>query len=133
MAARLDSSAVLHEWPDRDALDHALADAVGTALLFVLPKDTSWTSIYVQNGTLWIGFLGAVLAAAGGKHLSLATTNFMARGRLRLAFETFSQLVFVAVSLLLTYASARMVAANRGTGDADLLPGGLHRWMVELI
>lgn len=110
-----------------------LAHAVGTALLFVLPKDTSWTSIYVQNGTLWIGFLGAVLAAAGGKHLSLATTNFMARGRLRLAFETFSQLVFVAVSLLLTYASARMVAANRGTGDADLLPGGLHRWMVELI
>ena len=77
--------------------------------------------------------LGAVLAAAGGKHLSLATTNFMARSRLRLVCETFSQVVFVAVSLLLTYASARMVAANRGTGDADLLPGGLHRWMVELI
>jgi C4-dicarboxylate transporter DctM subunit len=110
-----------------------LARALGAVLLFVLPKDTSWTSLYVQNGTLWIGFLGAVLAAAGGKHLSLATTNFMARGRLRLICETFSQVVFVTVSLLLTYASARMVASNRGTGDADLLPGGLHRWMVELI
>ncbi len=110
-----------------------LAKPLSFLLLLILPKDASWTSLYVQNGTLWIGFLGAVLAAAGGKHLSLATTNFMARGRLRLICETFSQVVFVAVSLLLTYASARMVAANRGTGDADLLPGGLHRWMVELI
>ena len=33
-----------------------LAKALSAVLMFVLPKDASWTSLYVQNGTLWIGF-----------------------------------------------------------------------------
>lgn len=110
-----------------------LPHAIGRAIGFFLPKDVSFAAVYVQNGTLWIGFLGAILATAGGKHLGLATTNFMSRGRLRFAFETISNVVFVVVSLMLTYASARMVAADRGGGDGDLLPGGIHRWVVELI
>ncbi len=119
----------LHESTHLRFLTHALGGALG----FLLPKDVSWAAVYVQNGTLWIGFLGAILATVGGKHLGLATTNFMARGRLRTLFETFSHVVFIVVAVMLTYASARMVAADRNGGDNDLLPGGIHRWVFELL
>jgi tripartite ATP-independent transporter DctM subunit len=109
-----------------------LLHGVGRGLSFFLPKDLSWASVYVQNGTLWIGFLGAVLATVGGKHLGLSTTNFMSHGRLRTAFETFSNVVSVLVLLVLAYGSARMVAADRA-GGGDLLPGGIHPWMIEMI
>lgn len=110
-----------------------LTHTIGGALNFIVPKDVSWAAAYVQNGTLWIGFLGAILATAGGKHLGLSTTNFMPRGKLRTALETFGNVVFVLVALILTYAAARMVAADRNSGDSDLLPGGIPRWAVEMI
>ena len=110
-----------------------LTHGLGTALNWGLPKDVSWAAVYVQNGTLWIGFLGAILATAGGKHLGLSTTNFMSHGRLRTVFETFGNTVFLIVSIMLTYASARMVAADRNGDSGDLLPGGIHPWIVELI
>jgi len=110
-----------------------LTHGLGWALGSVLPKDISWIGLYVQNSTLWIGFLGAILATAGGKHLGLSTTNFMAHGRLRTLFETLSNTVFVVVALALTYASGRMVAADRDVGSAELLPGGIPRWFIELI
>ena len=118
-------SLVLHE--------HRGFGWLGWALSHVVPKDMSWGSVYVQNGTLWIGFLGAILAAAGGKHLGLATTNFMPRGKLRDVCETFTTTVVAIVSLVLAYASARMVSADRLSGDSDLLPGGIPGWYAELI
>jgi tripartite ATP-independent transporter DctM subunit len=110
-----------------------LTHGLGKTLGWGLPKDVSWTAVYVQNGTLWIGFLGAILATAGGKHLGLSTTNFMSRGRLRTAFETYGNLVFGLVAIMLTYASARLVATDRNSGDNDFLPGGIHRWLAEMI
>jgi C4-dicarboxylate transporter DctM subunit len=110
-----------------------VAGPLAKVLAFLLPRDMSWGSVYVQNGTLWIGFLGALLAAAGGKHLGLATTNFMKRGRLRSSAEGLSTIVFTVVALALGYASARMVATDRSSGDGDLLPGGFHKWGIELI
>ena len=118
-------SLVLHE--------HRGFGWLGWALSHVVPKDMSWGSVYVQNGTLWIGFLGAILAAAGGKHLGLSTTNFMPRGKLRDVCETFTTTVVAIVSLVLAYASARMVSADRLSGDSDLLPGGIPGWYAELI
>lgn len=113
--------------------EHRHLRFLGRALQHLVPDDMSWGSVYVQNGTLWIGFLGAVLAAAGGKHLGLSTTNFMARGKLRDVFETFTTTVMTLVSLVLAYASARMVAVDRASGDGDLLPGGIPKWTVEVI
>lgn len=116
---------VLHE--------HPYVSWLGKALQFFVPKDMSWGAIYVQNCTLWIGFLGAVLAAAGGKHLGLSTTNFMERGKLRDVCEAFTATVMTVVSLVLAYASARMVAVDRNSGDLDLMPGGIPKWTVEVI
>lgn len=110
-----------------------VAHALGAALGFLIPKDMSWASIYVQYGTLWLGFLGALLATAGGKHLGLSTTNFMPRGWIRSTAETFSTAVVAVVTVVLAYASARMVSAERAGGDLDLLPGGFHKWRFQLI
>ena len=108
-----------------------ISHALGAVLGWFLPNDISWCSIYAQVGTLLIGFLGAVLAAAGGKHLGLATTNFMPRGRLRSAAEAFSAVLFVFVALTVVYAGSRMVMANMASGD--LLPGGLPKWLLEAV
>lgn len=110
-----------------------LTHSVGFVLHKILPTDLSWVSLYVQNGTVWIGFLGALLAVAGGKHLGLSTTGFLRQGTFRILAETFTTGVFVAVTCFLAYASARMVAVERVTGEHDLLPGGLHKWYVELV
>ncbi len=110
-----------------------LTHALGFVLHKLVPSDLSWVGLYVQNGTVWIGFLGALLAVAGGKHLGLSTTGFLAKGRLRSAAEGFTSTVFVLVVLVLTYASARMVSVERMTGENDLLPGGLHKWYVQMV
>lgn len=90
------------------------------------------SSLYVQHATLWLGFLGALLATAGGKHLGLATANFLPRSRLRTVAEWTSVLTFFVVTAFLAYASARMVAADR-IGNEDSLPGGIPEWWTELI
>jgi tripartite ATP-independent transporter DctM subunit len=110
-----------------------LSHSLGAVLGWLLPRDISWCSIYAQVGTLLIGFLGAILAAAGGKHLGLATTNFMPRGRLRSAAEAFSAVLFVFVALVVVYAGGRMVVANMAGGSGDHLPGGLPKWVLEAV
>lgn len=62
MADRLDSSAVLHEWPDRDALDRALAEAVGAALQAGLERRGT-ASLVVSGGRTPLGFLRALAQA----------------------------------------------------------------------
>ena len=61
-----------------------LTHSLGFVLHKLVPTDLAWASVYVQNITVWVGFLGALLAVAGGKHLGLSTTGFMRRGPLRI-------------------------------------------------
>ncbi len=98
----------------------------------LLGRDLPGSLQYVQHLTLWIGFVGALLATAGGRHLGLATASFLPPGWLRAAAEWVSTLTFVAVTLLLGYASARVVGADR-LGSKARLPGGIRVWQSELI
>ncbi len=95
-------------------------------------KDIPGTGLFVQHATLWIGFLGALLATAGGKHLGLATANFMPPGKLRSFAEWISAFTFSLVACFLTYASARLVSAIRG-GNGEHLPGGIPVWWSDLV
>ncbi|MCS6915349.1 MAG: TRAP transporter large permease subunit [Myxococcales bacterium] len=95
-------------------------------------KDIPGSSLYVQHATLWIGFLGALLATAGGRHLGLSTANFMPHGRLRSIAEWTSAVMFAIVTALLAYASARLVSSDRA-GSKDTLPGGVPSWWTEII
>lgn len=43
-------------------------------------NDLAGAAVYVQHGTLWVGFLGALLATARGRHLGLSTVEMLPEG-----------------------------------------------------
>ncbi len=115
---------------------------IGKFFLWCLPSDITWAAVYTQHATLWISFLGAVVATTWGKHLGLATTHFMKPGKLRFAAEAFSNVVFIITSLFLCYASLDLVISERSADLAneamegitmDRLPLGIPKWWSLLI
>ncbi len=86
---------------------------------------------YVQHLTLWVGFLGAAIAAREKRHLSLSAAPDMLKGRTRLIAVVFASAVATAVSILLAVASTQMVIADRQS--QTVLGGGLPLWIAEAI
>lgn len=85
------------------------------------------SGIIVQNLTLWIGFLGAMLAARSGRLLSLSASTFLPdtwRGPGRIAVAA----LLAAVCVALASAGLDFVLSERAGGTL-LLPG-LPRWVV---
>src|SRR3954468_14363578 len=58
---------------------------------------------FVQHLTLWIGFLGAAIAAREGKLLSLATGTFIPSGRVRDAATAFASAVAASMATVLAW------------------------------
>ncbi len=73
-------------------------------------------SVIVQHLTLWVGFLGALLAAGSGKHLALSTVEAIPRGWPRRVASLFTRVTSAAVCALLAYASWKVVQADAGSG-----------------
>lgn len=96
-----------------------------------LDADVPGASVYTQHFTLWVGFLGAVLASVGHRHLALSTANFLPEGRLRLYAELLANAVTAAVTLLLTYGSAQLVWENRES--TEFLAGGIPAWWSQAV
>ena len=67
---------------------------------------------FVQHLTLWVGFLGAALAAREGKLIALATATFIPEGKVRQATEIFSAFVGSAVCLAVQSRAASHEAAE---------------------
>jgi tripartite ATP-independent transporter DctM subunit len=65
-----------------------------------------------QHITLWVGFLGALLATVTNHHLALSTLDLVPEGRPRRIARAFGLTVSAAVTALLAWASYRMVAAE---------------------
>ncbi|HEU4385737.1 MAG TPA: TRAP transporter large permease subunit [Anaeromyxobacteraceae bacterium] len=66
-------------------------------------------AVMVQHLTLWVGFLGALLATRKGKHLHLSAIDAVPPGWPRLAARLLTSAVSAAVCAVLAYASARLV------------------------
>lgn len=86
---------------------------------------------FVQHLTLWVGFLGAALAARQERLLALATGTFIPEGRWRAAAKIFSNSVAALVSTLLAWASAELVVIERGAAMEIAL--GVETWMAQLV
>ncbi|HQR29803.1 MAG TPA: TRAP transporter large permease subunit [Anaeromyxobacteraceae bacterium] len=82
-------------------------------------------TVLVQHLTLWIGFLGALLATRSGRHLHLTTLDLFPEGRAREAVQVFTRWVSAAVTAVLAYASARLVHAE---SESRLVVGGIPFW-----
>lgn len=112
-----------------------------SAVMIVLPvaeivarrfgKDVPDSSAYTQHATLWVGFLGALMATAGGRHLGLSTTNFLRAGRTRMSAILFTSTVSTITTAIFAFASWRYVQDNRV--GSDTLAGGLPVWWSEMI
>jgi tripartite ATP-independent transporter DctM subunit len=88
--------------------------------------------VYTQHLTLWIGFLGALLATATGHHLALSTVDFLPAGAPRTLARGFSAVVSAAVCAVLAYASTDMILADRGRVDTLPLPFPRWFWVIAV-
>jgi C4-dicarboxylate transporter, DctM subunit len=89
------------------------------------------SAVLVQHLTLWVGFLGAVLATGAGRHLALSTAEVIPAGWPRRAARLLSRVVSTGVCALLAYASVKLVLAERLSDRA--LPFGIPFWWSELV
>lgn len=86
---------------------------------------------YVQHLTLWVGFLGAVVATEQGRHLAISVGVTALPERWRNLAETWSKAASLAVAGALCLASAQFVFVEL---DSHLRLGGwLPVWVAESI
>jgi len=86
---------------------------------------------FVQHLTLWVGFLGAAIAARDGRLLALATGTFIPEGRWRRAAEIIAAAVAAGVAALLGRASLNMVLVEREFGS--IIAAGVPSWVGQLV
>jgi C4-dicarboxylate transporter, DctM subunit len=84
----------------------------------------------VQHLVLWVGFLGAAIAAREGKLLALASGTFIPEGRWRRAADVFAAAVSSAVSALLAWGAVELVRAEREAGT--MIGAGIPAWVAQL-
>src|SRR5690242_13975492 len=90
-----------------------LIDALGRPLHgFYLPGSATYRS----QLTLWLAFLGGLLATREGRHLTLSTAEAIGHTRVRSATRLFSSSVAAAVCAVLAYSAAGVVVADRQQG-----------------
>lgn len=86
---------------------------------------------YLQLLTLWLAFLGGLVATREKEHLTLSTAELLGSTKLRDAAALVSSAVAAAVAAVLAYGAALVVRANRE--EANVLPGGIPEWVGDLV
>ena len=89
------------------------------------------SATYRSQLTLWLAFLGGLLATREGRHLTLSTAEVIGHARIRDAARLFSSSVAAAVCAVLAYSAAGVVAADREQGT--MLAIGIPVWASECI
>ena len=84
---------------------------------------------FVQHLTLWIGFLGAAIAARQGKLLALATGTFVPE-RWRGATTVFASGVAACMATILAMGAVQLVATERETGT--IIAANVPAWVGQL-
>src|SRR5438552_1493611 len=85
----------------------------------------------VQHLTLWVGFLGAAIAARDGKLLALATGTFIPPGRWRRAADILAAAFDACAATLLGWGGYRMAAAEREVGTN--IGAGIPTWIAQVV
>ena len=89
-------------------------------------------AVMVQHLTLWVGFLGALLATRAGKHLHLSAIDAVPPGWPRRAARLLTGAVSTAVCTVLAYASARLVRAETEV-SRFIVPGVPFWWSMTVM
>jgi len=104
-----------------------LAEIASRRLLHqTIPGETA----FVSTLTLWLGLLGAAIAARDGKLLTLATGEFLPKGRIAGSAHVISGAVGAMISAILCLGAVALVRSDRAAGD--MLGGGVPVWIADL-
>ncbi|HKB14358.1 MAG TPA: TRAP transporter large permease subunit [Vicinamibacterales bacterium] len=85
----------------------------------------------VQHLTLWVGFLGAAIAARDGKLLALATGTFIPAGAWRRAADIFAAAFGACAAVILAAGGWQMTMIERGAGTD--IGAGIQAWVAQLV
>ncbi len=83
-----------------------------------------------QNLTLWVGLFGAAIAAREGKLLTLATGEFLPKGRIGDLAHIVAATIGAAVSTMFVLGGIALVRSDRGAGD--IIAVGIPTWVADL-
>ena len=86
---------------------------------------------FVQHLTLWVGFLGAAIAARRGKLIALATATFIPDGPARRSAQIFAATVAAAVSTILARGGVELVLLDKEAGT--IIAAGVPVWVAQLV
>ena len=116
----------------------ALALAVMTLipLVEIVLRRTSGIGIpgagpIVQHLVLWVGFLGAAIAAREGRLLSLATGSLVPAGWPRRVAQLIAATIGSGVSTILALAAVEFVRSEQEVGSS--FAAGIPTWVAELV
>jgi tripartite ATP-independent transporter DctM subunit len=84
-----------------------------------------------ENLTLWVGLLGAAIAAREGKLLTLATGELLPAGRFREVAHVIGGMVGAAVATVFAFGGATLVKSDAGADT--IVAAGVRLWVVDLV
>jgi len=85
----------------------------------------------VQHLTLWVGFLGAAIAARDGKLLALATGTFIPKGAWRRAADILAAAFGACTAVLLAWGGWQMASIEREAGTT--IGAGIPTWIAQIV
>src|SRR6187397_2342681 len=85
---------------------------------------------YAATLTLWLGMLGAAIAAREGKLLTLATGEFLPKGRISAVAHVFAGGTGAMIATMLTLGAIVLVQSDHLAGD-QITPGA-PKWIADL-
>lgn len=86
---------------------------------------------FAQHLTMWVGMLGAAIAARDGKLLSLATGEFLARGRTAHVANFIAAVAGAAVATVFAVGGINLVKLDRVDGTE--IAAGVPVWVADLV
>jgi C4-dicarboxylate transporter DctM subunit len=86
---------------------------------------------FAQHLTMWVGMLGAAIAARDGKLLSLATGEFLAKSTTASAAKIIAAMVGAAVSTVFAVGGLNLVTLDRVDGAE--IAAGVPVWVADLV
>jgi tripartite ATP-independent transporter DctM subunit len=84
-----------------------------------------------QNLTLWVGMLGAAIAARDGKLLSLATSEFMPKGTAGTVLHVIAAGIGAGIATIFAFGGVELVQSSRHAGQTII--EGLPVWIAQLV
>jgi C4-dicarboxylate transporter DctM subunit len=85
---------------------------------------------FALNLTLWVGLLGAAIAARDGKLLTLATGEFLPKGRVTAIAHLAGGAIGAAIAMMFAVGGLALVTTERATGD--MIAAGVPVWVSTL-